>query len=115
MLSGNLQFCVLAYRPRSLDTDTSEEQTAVLLVLRKEVGQLRLLVNPEWRKIVEGDDIDYLDSLLKDFRERAKMTPETLFKQICSFGVGPIVAQETGQSLDDHPLLLDLLSKFVNL
>jgi predicted NAD/FAD-binding protein len=98
-----------------LDTDTSEEQTAVLLVLRKEVGQLRLLVNPEWRKIVEGDDIDYLDSLLKDFRERAKMTPETLFKQICSFGVGPIVAQETGQSLDDHPLLLDLLSKFVNL
>jgi hypothetical protein len=87
----------------------------VLLVLKEEGRQLRLLVHPEWRRIVEGEDIDYLESLFKDFVERAKLHPETLFKQISSLAVGSIVTQETGESLDDYPLLLELSSKFVNL
>lgn len=115
ILCRDLQFCLLAYRPRGLALADSKSQTAVWLVIREEKGRLRLLVHPEWRNIVEGRDIDYLESLIEDFRERAIIDPDALFKHISSLGVGPIIAQETGQILNDHPLPLELSSKFVNL
>jgi hypothetical protein len=76
---------------------------------------LRILVHPEWRKIILSEDIDYIDSLLRDFLERAKLHPEALFKQLSSLGVGPLVTHTTGKSVSDHPALLELCSSFVEL
>jgi len=84
-------------------------------VLRDARGDLRFLVDPGWRAVVRAEDREYLESLLGDFLERAKQQPATLFKQLSSLGVGSLVTQETGEQISDHPNLLELSSRFVQL
>jgi hypothetical protein len=84
-------------------------------VLKDASDGLRFLVDPGWRAVVQAEDVEYLESLLGDLLERAKEQPATLFKQLSSLAVGPLVAQETGEQISDHPPLLDLSSRFVQL
>jgi hypothetical protein len=84
-------------------------------VLEDEEGNLRFLVHPELRAVVSGNDLPYLESLFKDFIERAELHPAALFKQLSSLGVGPLVTKEVGSNISDHPLLLKLYSRFVQL
>jgi hypothetical protein len=86
-----------------------------LLVLEDGEGSPRFLVHQELRAIVSDKDLPYLESLFKDFLERAKLNPAALFKQLSSLGVGPLVTQETGSNISDYPYLLKLYSRFVNL
>lgn len=85
----------------------------IVLVLEDEQSKLRFLVHPQWREMVFGKDLSYLESLFKDFIERAKLHPEALFQQLSSLGVGPLVTQEAGTGIADHPHLLKLSSCFV--
>jgi hypothetical protein len=87
----------------------------VLLVLRSEDESLRFLVHPEWRTIVQGEDLAYIEALLRDFLDRAEMNPEALFQQISFLGVGSLTTQKVGLSLDDHPHIQELSSGFVEL
>jgi hypothetical protein len=84
-------------------------------VLKDARGDLRFLVDPGWSAVVREEDREYLESLLGDFLERAKEQPATLFKQLSSLGVGPLVTRETGEQISDHPRLLELSSRFVQL
>ena len=86
-----------------------------MLVLKDEQKGLRFLVPPELRSIVQSDDLAYLDPLLEDLRARARQHPATLFRQLSSLGVGPLVAQEVGKQLADHPSLRELSAKFVEI
>jgi len=105
-----LQFCALAYRAQA-----SGRATPIVLVLKDARGDLRFLVDPGWRAVVQEEDREYLESLLGDFLERAKEQPETLFEQLSSLEVGPLVTQETGEQISDHPRLLELSSRFVQI
>jgi hypothetical protein len=87
----------------------------ILLVLKDEKGALRLMVSPDLRTIVQGDDWAYLDPLLLDLQDRARIQPAALFKQLSSIGVGPLVTQEVGKELTDHPKLRDLPDRFIDL
>ena len=87
----------------------------MLLVLRDEEDRLRFLVHPEWRTIVQAEDLNYLESLFQDFLERAKLHPGALFEQLCSLGVGPIAAQRIGLNPDDHPSVRELSTGFIEL
>ena len=71
------------------------------------------MVSPDLRSIVQGDDWAYLDPLLVDLQDRAKVQPADLFKQLSSLGVGPLVAREVGWELS--PKLRDLPKRFVDL
>jgi hypothetical protein len=82
-------------------------------VVKDEKGGLQFLVHPELRKTVGEEDLGYIDSLLKDFLERARLHPEALFQQLCSLAAGPLIAQEAGSQLGDFPRLLELSEKFV--
>jgi hypothetical protein len=84
-------------------------------VLKDARGGLRFLVDPGWRAIVQRGDVEYIESLLGDVLERAKEQPATLFEQLSSLGVGPLVTQETGEQISDHPALSELVSRFVQL
>ncbi len=86
-----------------------------MLVLEDGEGHLRFLVHPELHTVVADNDLSYLESLLKDFLERAMQHPAALFKQLSSLGVGPLVTQEVGSNISNHPLLLILCSRFVKL
>jgi hypothetical protein len=87
----------------------------ILIVLEDARGGLRFLVDPGWLAVVDTEDVEYIESLLRDFLEQAKEQPETLFKRLSSLGVGPLVTQETGEQISDHPSLLELSSRFVQL
>ena len=106
-----VRFCTLEYRGRQWDGATP----TVLLVLEEAKGNLRFLVHPDWQSIVEPQDLKYMESLLRDFVERARVKPASLFKQLHSLGVGPLVTRETGERASDHPQLLQLCSLFVQL
>jgi hypothetical protein len=88
-----LEFCALEYRPMDSDVATSEVAPVVALVLREQNGSLRFLVNPKLRTIVRTEDLAFLESLLQDFTERAKLHPAALFQHLSSLGVGPLVTQ----------------------
>jgi hypothetical protein len=78
-------------------------------------GSLHFLVDPGWRSIVRVLDVEYIESLLRDFLERAKERPAALFEQLSSLSVGPLVTQETGERISDHSALAELSSRFVPL
>jgi hypothetical protein len=84
-------------------------------VLRDEKGSLRFLIHPELRAVVMENDLPYIQSLLQDFHERAKLNPEALFKQLSSLGVGPLVTHKAGPSVSEYPPLLEMCSRFVQL
>jgi len=83
------------------------------LVLEDADGSLRFLVHPEWRRIVELKDLDYFESLPRDFIQSAQLHPQDLFKQISSLSVGPLLTRARGKDISDHPDLLIHCSGFV--
>jgi hypothetical protein len=84
-------------------------------VLREEQGRLRFLVDPEWREVVRGEDLALIESLLRDFTERAKLHPAALFKHLSSLGVGPLVTREVGSGISEHPSIKEISSRFLEL
>jgi len=113
--SPQFQFCALEYRPPGWSTVSSSIAPVILLVLRDQEGNLSFLVHPELRTIVQKNDLEYLEALLQDFLERAKLHPEALFKQLFSLGVGPLVVREIELNFVDHPSLREISSGFVEL
>ncbi len=108
-------FCALAYRPKPEGKTPPCVESIIVIVVKDENGNFRFLVSPTYREVVQGHDLAYIDSLLNDFKERAKLNSEALFQQLCSLGVGPLVTQEAGPSLATHPILLELCRRFVQL
>jgi hypothetical protein len=105
------RFCALGYRAQG----RSEDGPIILLVIQDGSVSVRFLVHPNWRAIVQAEDLDYIESLLLDFPDRAAMHWDALFKHLCSLRVGPLVTQETGESISDHPALFELCSAFAPL
>lgn len=85
----------------------------ILLVVEDSDGDLQFLVHPNWRKIVQRDDLNYIESLLLDFPERARVHPRELMIQLSSLSVGPLVTLEAGQDFSDHPLLAEMCKDFL--
>ena len=85
----------------------------MLIVLEDAKGDLRFLVDPDWRAVVQAEDVEYMESLFGDFLERAKEQPEALYRQLSALGVGPLMTEETGERISDHPALLKRSSRFV--
>jgi hypothetical protein len=101
--------------PKLQDNVSSHEERVVLLVLRDETGSVTFFVNPELRSIVKGEELTYIEDLLKDFIGRAKEHPIALFKQLSSLGVGPLVTYESGLDFTECPFLVEMLPRFVQL
>jgi hypothetical protein len=82
-------------------------------VLRDQEGQLSFLVHPELHAVVQDADLEYLERLTQDFRERAKLDPDALFKQLSYLNVGPLVTSYAGPTLSEYPNVYSLCSSFV--
>jgi hypothetical protein len=87
----------------------------ILVVLKDKKDKLCILVHPELSNMVQRDDLAYVESLLQDFLQRASLHPAALFKQLSALGVGPLVTYQAGSSISDHPPLLELCLRFVQL
>jgi hypothetical protein len=113
--SPQVEFCALEYRPQAWSEASSGAALVIVLVLRDKERGLRFLVHPELRNIVGEEDIVFIESLLLDFSERAKLHPAALFNQLCSLGVGPLVTQEAGSDISEYPPIKELSSRFLEL
>jgi hypothetical protein len=111
-VSHQWEFCALEYKAQDLERATPRLDWVVLLVLKDEKENLHFLVHPDLNSMVEGEDLDFMRSLLKDMSKRANEDPNALFKQISELSVGPLVTHEVGQSISAHPELLELLKIF---
>src|SRR5665213_1530221 len=109
------QYCSLEYRQQSWGGASSRFRPVVLIVLFDGESNLRFLVRPELQTIVRSEDIELIQSLFKDFLERAKQEPAALFKQLSSLGIGSLVTQDVGSNLADDSSLQELSLKFVEL
>lgn len=109
--SPNYQFCALEYRPQDQRNVSQPAASVILHVLKDDKGNLRFFVRRDWCTLVEEEDIDYIESLLRDFLECAKLRPEKIFKQLFSVGVGPLVTQEVGSENSDLMLGSELSSQ----
>ena len=101
----------MAYRAQ----DSARDTPIFLIVFKAASGSLHFLVDPGWRSVVREEDLEYIGSLLHDFLGRAREQPAALFEQLSSLGVGPLVTQETGERISDHPALAEQSSRFVPL
>ena len=108
-------YCALEYRGRGWSGSGHKGASVVLIVVADGESGLQFLVHPDWRKIVEAEDLDYIESLLRDFQQRDKLHPDALFKQLSSLGVGPLVIHEEGSTISNSSSLFELRSRFVQL
>ena len=109
--SSSVSFCALEYRARGL----GGASFTILLVFEEAKGALRFFVHPDWRSLIQQEDVNYISDLLIDALERAEEQPAAFFRQLSSLGVGPLVTQQTGAQVSDCPSLLNILSEFVRL
>jgi hypothetical protein len=110
-----LRYCSLEYRQQSWTGASARFRPVVLVVLMDSENRLRFLAHPALHTIIDKRDIEYVQSLMADFLERAKREPAALFKQLSSLGIGSLVTQEVGSNFDDNPSLQENSSKFVEL
>ena len=109
------RFCALGYRPDSRNESPSLEGQIILIGIESPTAGYRLLIDPRWEELVFPEDRSYFSALLQDLKERVRIDPGGLFKQLISLSVGPLVVNETGSSIEDNPRLWKLASAFEEL
>jgi hypothetical protein len=72
----------------------------------------RILVRPDWIKIIQPVDREYIETTLSDLVDRSHIDPEALMSQLASLGVGPLVTADAGENLNADPSLLALAEQF---
>ena len=109
------RFCILEYRhDGSVVKQSSCPARPVLLVIDSSDG-IRLLVAPDLASIVCEDDRAYIDELIADFVKRSAQLSGSLFQQLSSLSVGPLVTQKLGMVGQDDLDLKRYCSNFIAL
>ena len=109
------RYCILEYRHDGLATKPcSRPPRPVLLVIEGSDG-LRLLVAPDLASIVCEDDRSYIDELIADFVKRSAEVSSTLFQQLSSLSVGPLITHQLGVVGSDNRDLQKYFSHFIAL
>ncbi|WP_420238054.1 hypothetical protein ACOBR2_00150 [Telmatobacter bradus] len=85
-----------------------------MLVIDSSDG-VRLLVAPDLASIVCEDDRAYIDELIADFVKRSAQLSGSLFQQLSSLSVGPLVTQKLGLVGRDDLDLKRYCSNFIAL
>ncbi len=93
------RFCALQYRTQE-KTGLSALERIIVLLIRFEIGGLRIFSRQDWPSLVQHKDLEYIRDLLADFKERARSSPEALFEQVSSLSVGPLVTYAVGSRSD---------------
>jgi len=92
-----MQYCTLAYcAPQECTHASVDGRNSLLLIMLHENKEVQILVNPDWRTLIQEQDLDFLEELFGSFIKRASEDPLALFEQLTSLSVGPIVTKCAG-------------------
>ncbi len=108
-----MRFCLLEFRPRGWGYSPLPPARAWILVTYTETEGLRIFANPEMRDHVDGEDLEFLQTLLANWPAYARLDVTEFFRQIHTFGIGPLMLAEEGSDLLDNPSSVKFYSRFV--
>ena len=75
-------------------------------------AKLEVYIAPGLRSLVKPEDWTYINALLNDLKERARVEPEQLFRQLSSLNVGPLICEMAGARIEDNVALSDTIVGF---
>jgi hypothetical protein len=102
------RYCAVAYFTQ--ERASAENVITILVELRS--GAWKLLVRHGWRKVVASDDQRYVGELLADMKSRISVDPNSLFQQLSSLSVGPLITHSVGGQVHDNPQMAVMLRNF---
>ncbi len=85
----------------------------IALVLFDDQREMQLYVLPQFKDFVADEDVAYIDALFLDFIKRASSDAASLFMQISSLSVGPLITEATGEELVRYPEQMKATMNFV--
>ena len=110
----SLQICTLSYAENEYNNQVSCD-SAVILLLVEQNQLVDIYVNPDWQDFARPTDREFIEAILCDFKERASVSPNALFKQAQAISIGPLLTHETRQCLRSDPFLFDLIQRMVKI
>lgn len=90
-------------------------ENVIILLVRSQSGSVDLLVHGAWHDIVPQVHRDYVQEILRDFKQRARSDPNRLFKQAATLSVGPVITHAEGADLSSNLSLLSMANSFERL
>jgi len=87
----------------------------LLIVLKSANEGVRFFVDPLWRKIVDAEDVSYLQDIFDDLPRRAKDPGDDVFEQLCELSVGPLTTLEVGEVAVENSLIVEMTAKFTQI
>ena len=88
------ELCVVVYRRPGTETTPPKDEPIFLIAHSQKPAQLSLFLNSVWREFVPEEDTEYIESLIEDLPERARIDPEGLFRHLSSLHVGSLITAE---------------------
>ena len=85
----------------------------VIVLLVENTESVNVFVDPDWQEVTESSDHDYINAILADFKNRAKIDSKALFQQASSLSVGSLVTSEIGTFQPNDSGWTDLLGHLV--
>lgn len=100
------RFSILTYRSGLTDIGLVDSRLPIVLVaIQDDQEQLHLFAASNLETIVESADLGYVHSIFSDFRERAQIDPHSLFTQLSSLSLGPLVTETVGSDSSADAIL----------
>ena len=82
--------CALRYQGSRAQADAKSDGGVILLAVLGRTG-LRFYASPSFKEQIQKVDLPFLDELVKDLVERARVEPDLVFQQLCDLSMGPVV------------------------
>ena len=106
------RFCALSYVADKPNALIAQSRPVHVLVLLSNDAKLEVYIAPGLRSLVKPEDWTYINALLNDLKERARVEPEQLFRQLSSLNVGPLICEMAGARIEDNVALSDTIVGF---
>jgi len=103
------RYCALAYSANG--SLSAEHVFTIVAELRS--GICKLLVRPGWTAMIAADDHSYVHEMLSDMRSRLSDDRSSLFQQLSSLSVGPLITYSAGGGVQHDPQIAMMLLEFV--
>jgi hypothetical protein len=72
-----------------------------------------ILVDPEWKRVIDSANHSYFQEIVRDFAARTKSAPHSLFEQALEINLGPLVTVDAGVFDLEEPRLSNIVRRFI--
>lgn len=96
-MQQDLDFCVLSVRP----DDDLQRSFQILVVFYPSLPP-SVMFPPNWQQLLNPDDQEYIEELVKDWRQTAPLEAPALFEELSDLSFGILQTLRTGKIDELH-------------